>query len=84
MIHNRKVGLVFLLCKEFKKQKLYYGFDVFAILSSNIVRYFLELCEQIFQIEFLDDYKWDRPISPDKQTETAKYVSEYKVTDIAG
>lgn len=83
-MHNRKVGLVFLLCKDFKKQKLYYGFDVFAILSSNIVRYFLELCEQIFQIEFLDDYKWDRPISPDKQTETAKYVSEYKVTDIAG
>lgn len=83
-MHNRKYGLVFLLCKEFKKEKMYYGFDVYAALSSNIVRYFLELCEQAFKIAFLDDYCWESPISPEIQTEAAKYVSEYKVLDIAG
>jgi hypothetical protein len=83
-MHNRKYGLVFLLCKEFKRQKLYYGFEVYAALSSNIVRYFLELCEQAFQIAFLDNYSWNSPISPEIQTEAAKHVSEYKVLDIAG
>ena len=83
-MHNRKYGLIFLLCKESKRGKMYYGFDVFSILSSHIVRYFLELCEQTFKIAFLDDYKWDAPISFDVQTEAAVYVSEYKVIDIAG
>ncbi len=83
-MHNRKFGLIFMLCKEFKKDKLYYGFDVFSALSSNIVRYFLELCEQAFTIAFLDDYQWDIALSCETQTEAAKYVSEYKIVDIAG
>ena len=83
-MHNRKHGLVFLLCKESKREKMYYGFDVFSALSSNIVRYFLELCEQAFKIAFLDNYSWDSPITPETQTEAARYVSEYKIVDIAG
>ncbi|AFM02259.1 hypothetical protein Desde_3996 [Desulfitobacterium dehalogenans ATCC 51507] len=82
-MHNRKHGLIFLLCKELKREKMYYGFEVYAALSSNIVRYFLELCEQAFRITYLDDYHWNNPISPEIQTEAAKYVSEYKVLDIA-
>lgn len=83
-MHNRKFGLIFLLCKEYKKEKLYYGFEVFAALSSGIVRYFLELCEQAFRIAFLDGYDWKQPIKLEIQSEAAKYVSEYKITDIAG
>lgn len=83
-MHNRKFGLVFLLCKESKREKMYYGFEVFTVLSSNIVRYFLELCEQVFRIAFLSDYSWNIAISPEIQTEAARYVSEYKVVDIAG
>lgn len=83
-MHNRKFGLIFLLCKETKHEKMYYGFEVFAALSSNIVRYFLELCERAFKIAFLSEYSWDAPISPEIQTEAARYVSEYKVIDIAG
>lgn len=83
-MHNRKLGLVFLLCKENKREKMYYGFDVFAALSSNIVRYFLELCEQAFKIAFLSEYSWEKALSPEVQTEAARYVSEYKVVDIAG
>ncbi|WP_297958905.1 hypothetical protein [uncultured Ruminococcus sp.] len=83
-LHNRKNGVMYLLCKEVKRDKMYFGFDVFSALSSNIVRYFLELCEQAFKIAFLNDWKWETPISPEIQTEAAKYVSEYKIIDIAG
>ncbi|BBB92237.1 MAG TPA: hypothetical protein PKA28_04800 [Methylomusa anaerophila] len=83
-MHNRKFGLIFLLCKEAKKEKMYYGFEVYTALSSNIVRYFLELCEQVFRIAFLSNYSWDTMIVPEIQTEAARYVSEYKVVDIAG
>lgn len=83
-MHNRKNGVVFLLCKEAKKEKMYFGFDAFTALSSNIVRYFLELCEHTFKLAFLDGYVWGEPISPEKQSEAAQYVSEYKVLDIAG
>lgn len=83
-LHNRKFGIIFLLCKETKREKMYYGFEVYTALSSNIVRYFLELCEQAFKIAFLSGYSWDSTISPEIQTEAARYVSEYKVIDIAG
>lgn len=83
-MHNRKFGIIFLLCKETKREKMYYGFDIFAALSSNIVRYFLELCEQTFRIAFLENYSWEAMISPDIQTEASRYVSEYKIVDIAG
>lgn len=83
-LHNRKNGVIYLLCKEIKREKMYFGFDVFSALSSNIVRYFLELCEQSFKIAFLNDYNWETPISPETQTEAARYVSEYKIVDIAG
>ena len=81
-MHNMKFGIVFLLAKDYEKVKMYYGFDVFAALSSNIVRYFLELCEHAFRIAFLDDYNWNKPIDPTIQAEAAKYVSEYKIVDI--
>lgn len=83
-MHNRKYGAIYLLCKETKREKMYYGLDVFVALSSSIVRYFLELCEQTFRIAFLNGYSWDKPIPPEYQTEAARYVSEYKIVDIAG
>ena len=83
-LHNRKNGVIYLLCKETKREKMYFGFDVFSALSSNIVRYFLELCEQSFKIAFLNGYDWTTQISPETQTEAARYVSEYKIVDIAG
>lgn len=83
-MHNRKNGAVFLLCKEAKKEKMYYGFDTYLTLSSNIVRYFLELCEHAFKIAFLNGYTWNGEISPETQTEAAQYVSDYKVVDISG
>lgn len=83
-VHNRKNGVVYLLCKESKREKMYYGFDVYVALSSNIVRYFLELCEHAFTVAFFNDFAWNSTISPEIQTEAARYVSEYKIVDIAG
>lgn len=83
-IHSRKFGAVFLLCKEAKREKMYYGIDVFLILSSNIVRYFLELCEQTFRMAFQNGFSWDGAIDAEIQNEAAHYVSEYKIVDIAG
>lgn len=83
-LHNRKNGAIFLLCKESKRDKMYFGFDAYTALSSYIVRYFLELCEQAFSIAFFNNFDWNEKISPEIQTEAARYVSEYKIVDIAG
>jgi len=78
-IHNRKMGILFLLMKESKLEKMYFGFDVFAALSSNVVRYFLELCEQAFRFGSLETFDWSMPLLPEIQDEAAKYVSKYKI-----
>lgn len=85
-MHNMKMGLVFLLAKEYRQTKAYYGFDVFAMLSSGVIRYFLELSEQAFDFAMLGDFTWDNPrkITPQEQTKAARYVSRYKVKDIEG
>jgi len=83
-VHNRKQGIIFLLCKEAKRDKMYYGFNAYTELSSNIVRYFLELCEQAFHFAFMNGFTWKEHISPEIQTAAARYVSEYKINDIAG
>lgn len=84
-LHNAKNGLIFLLAKECGLSKWYYGFDAFVALSSGVVRYFLELCEQTFNIAVLDGFSWEEPkaISSDIQTRAAKYISQNKVNEIA-
>ena len=83
-MHNRKNGVVYLLCQESKRGKMYFGFDSFVALSSFTVRYFLELCERAFYIASDNGFDWNRPITPEEQTEAARYVSDYKITDISG
>lgn len=80
----KEYNSVFELVKEYKKNKLYYGFETFVDLSSNIVRYFLELCEQAFRFAFLDGFDWKEPIDKIVQTSAAKHVSRYKMHDILG
>lgn len=84
-LHNAKNGLIYLLAKDCGVAKWYYGFDTFAALSSGVVRYFLELCEQTFNIAMMEGFSWGDPkqISPDIQTRAAKYVSQNKVNEIA-
>jgi hypothetical protein len=53
---KNKIALLFQLASLNRpKQKLYAGFDIFCMLSSGIIRNFLELCYQSFNIAlFLD------------------------------
>lgn len=83
-LHNAKNGIMFLLAKESGLTKWYYGFDTFTMLSSGVVRYFLELCEQTFNFAIMDGFDWNSPkeISPEIQTRAVKYVSQCKVNEI--
>lgn len=83
-LHNAKNGLVFLLAKDCNMTKWYYGFDTYAMLSSGVIRYFLELCEQAFNIAIVEGFSWEQAesISPEIQTRAARYVSQYKVNEI--
>jgi hypothetical protein len=84
--HNAKFGLVFLMAREYDRHKQYNGLDVYMMLSTGVIRYFLELCEQAFDFAMLEGFNWDnpRPITADEQTKAAKYVSRYKIKDIEG
>jgi hypothetical protein len=82
-IHNMRMGAIFLLAKSYKKKKLYFGFDAFSALSSETIRYFLELCEQSFNNAYFNsDFIWDSKIDILDQSNAAKYVSKYKIDDI--
>lgn len=83
-IHNTKNGLIFLLDKDYNLPKWYYGFDTYVSLSSGVVRYFLELCEQTFNTAIMYGFDWANPrqISSETQTRAAKYVARNKVMEI--
>lgn len=82
--HNNKMGLVYLLCKEYNKEKLYYGFITYKLLSSGIIRFFIELCESAFKQASRNGFTFEdpRPLTAEEQTQSANHVSQYKVNDI--
>ena len=83
-VHNNKLGIVFLLSKENRKQKMYTGFNTFKSLSSGISRFFIELCEAAFQNAYRNGFSFEnpRPISYEEQTKAAISISKYKLNDI--
>jgi len=83
-LHNNEMGLLFLLCYEQGKRKRYYGFDVFSLLSSGIIRYFLELCEHAFQNAHYNHFSFEQPreLTIDEMDAAAHNVSRYKFNDI--
>ncbi|MDH5719735.1 MAG: hypothetical protein OEZ13_03845 [Spirochaetia bacterium] len=76
-----KMGALFLLSKEFKIQKQYYGFNTFVLLSSGVIRSFIELCEHSFEIATMNKFSFTKPrmITPEEQTIVAKYISSKKI-----
>ena len=83
-MHNAETGLIFLLANELRMSKLYYGFDTFVKLSSGVIRYFLELCEQAFNLALNDNFDWNnvQMIPCEVQSRAARYVSKYKIDEI--
>jgi len=84
LINNNSLGIVFLLCKDSKRKKKYYGFSPYLLLSSGIIRYFHELCETAFTNASRNGFSFDspRPLNEEEQSSAAYHVSEYKVNDI--
>lgn len=83
-LHNNKNGVLFLIAREYKKDKSYSGFNTYKSLSSGITRYFIELCESAFNIAYRNGFDFVNPraITPSEQTLAAQNVSNYKLTDI--
>lgn len=83
-IHNNRIGLIYLICKENSQKKLYYGFETYKLTSSGIIRFFLELCEAAFKNAFRNSFNFSNPrvLSFKEQSEAAYYVSQYKINDI--
>lgn len=83
-VHNNKVGILFLMCHELGEKKKYYGFDVFADLSSGIIRYFLELCERAFANAIKNGFSFMQPrrLTYHEMDNAAQYVSRYKFNDV--
>lgn len=83
-LHNNKNGLVYLICKENRRDKLYFGFQTYKSISSGIIRFFIELCESAFKQAFRNGFSFEepRPISAEEQSQATYHVSQYKVNDI--
>lgn len=83
-IHNNKNGIIYLICKESSIKKLYFGFTTYKLISSGIIRFFLELCESAFKNANRNtfDFSNPRPLTPSEQSNSAYYVSQYKINDI--
>ncbi len=84
--HNMLFATHFLLCKELDIVKKYSGFTTYAMLSSGVIRSFLEICESAFEYAFSKGFTFDspRPLTLEEQTEAAHYVSQSKVSKIEG
>lgn len=83
-LHNNKNGIVYLLCKENSQRKLYYGFESYKLISSGIIRFFLELCESAFKNAFRNSFEFTNPrvLTKKEQSDAAYHVSQYKINDI--
>ena len=86
-IHNTETAAVFLLCNELKIEKSYHGFNVYAALSSGVIRSFLELAENVFDCAFNNSQKpftfeSPREFTLEEQTKAVYFVSNLKVKEI--
>jgi hypothetical protein len=83
---NMSFATYFLLCKELDIKKRYHGLKTFSMLSSGVIRSFLEICESAFDFAFSNAFSFDEPrsLSLDEQTDAAHYVSQSKVAKIDG
>ncbi len=82
--HNTQDAIYFLLAKELDIRRAYFGFNIFSLLSSGVVRSFLELVEYAFDFAFNNEFSFNspRPISPEEQTSAVYFVSQFKISEI--
>jgi len=81
-LHRLGMGAVYRLLK--RNQKKYAGFDDLVMLSSGIIRYFLELCgmSYYFAIQDATNVKSGEKIKVDAQNKAAHTLSSYYLATI--
>ena len=79
--HRLEVGAFY---KKFSNKKDFAGIDDFILLSSGIIRYFLELCGTSYYFALQDDFdvKNDDQIPVKAQTNAAHVISRYHLREI--
>jgi hypothetical protein len=85
-VDKYKLSLLFLLCRIYKRKKLYYSFNTFAFLSSGIVGNFIELCRWSFAVGGWNDndkLRIDGFISKESQSKAARIFSEEEKKQIS-
>ena len=86
LYNKNKVGLLFQLISTYAPlPKQYCGFEMFANLSSGIIRTFLELCYYAFDEAIFhepESLEKGKPISSNLQTKAVKIKSENFLRDI--
>lgn len=84
-LHNYGLGVVFLLCRDYRQRKRYFGYDTYLQLSSGIPRYFIQLCFYAFDYANKDEsfvFGSAEKISMQVQDKAAYHLSVSKVDEI--
>jgi len=84
-LHNYELGVVFLLCGDYRQRKKYFGYDTYLQLSSGIPRYFIQLCSYAFEYAHGEDkfnFGIDDKISISAQDKAAHHLSVSKIDEI--
>lgn len=84
-LHNYEWGVVFLLCRDYRQRKRYFGYDAYLQLSSGIPRYFIQLCFYAFDYASKDEnfvFGTNTKLSITVQDKAAYHLSVNKVDEI--
>jgi hypothetical protein len=84
-LHNYGLSVVFLLCRDYRQRKKYFGYDTYLQLSSGIPRYFIQLCFYAFDYANKDEsfvFGTTDKISIQVQDKAAYHLSVSKVDEI--
>lgn len=84
-LHNYAWGVVFLLCRDYRQRKRYFGHDTYLQLSSGIPRYFIQLCFYAFDYANKDEnfvFGTDTKLSITVQDKATYHLSVNKVDEI--
>lgn len=82
--HRLEVGALYRLLRVKKKKKQFAGFDDFLLLSSGIIRYFLELCGMSYYLAVQDktNVRIGEPMTAKQQTNASYTLSSYYLATI--
>jgi len=82
---NYKHALLYTLKRRKRGIRKYYaGWDVFIKLSSNNIRYLLELVDQSLLLHLRKDGSLSQPVPPETQTHAAQDVAKKNLSELEG